>query len=139
MQVSVTSRGSGCLCSLLTNPLADAFTCDAIEATLLKLSSAIDWLNDYLNYLGANAQSRAAWRRLEKFLRSAVGLDGARAKSEVKVERERSIRPFRVQREAVRDATFERVWDYVKPPTEDVADHLVYILWESPFRDQCGL
>ena len=112
----------------ITNPLADAPTCDAIEAALPRLSSAIDWLDDYLNHLGANAQSRAAWQRLEKFLCSAGGLDGAGAKSEVKVERERSTRPFRVQREAGRDPTVERVWDYVKPPPEDVADHLVYML-----------
>jgi hypothetical protein len=112
----------------MTNPLADASTCDAIEAVLPKLSSSIDWLDDYLNHLGANTQSRTAWRRLEKFLRSAGGLDGAGAKSEVKVERELSMRPFRVQRKAGRDATFERVWDYVKPLTEDVADYLVYML-----------
>jgi hypothetical protein len=111
-----------------TNPLADASTCDAIEAALPGLSSAIDWLDDYLNHLGANTPSRTAGRRLEKFLSSAGGLDGAGARSEVNVERERSMRPFRVQREAGRDATVERVWDYIKPPTEDVADHLVYIL-----------
>ena len=112
----------------MTNSLADASTCDAIEAALPRLSSAIDWLDDYLNHLGANAQARAAWRRLEKFLRSAGGLDGASAKSEVKAERERSIRPFRVQRNAGRDATVERVWDDIKPPQEDIADHLVYML-----------
>jgi hypothetical protein len=111
-----------------TNPLADASTCDAMEAALPRLSSAIDWLDDYLNHLGANTQSRAACRRLEKFLSSAGGLDGAGARSEVNVERERSMRPFRVQREAGRDATVERVWDYIKPPTANVADHLVYML-----------
>jgi len=112
----------------MTNPLADAPTCDAIEAALPRLSSAIDWLDDYLNHLCANAQSRSTWRRLEKFLRSAGGLDGAGAKSAVKVERDRSMRPFRVQREAGRDATVKRVWDYIKPPPEDVADHFVYML-----------
>jgi len=111
-----------------TNPLADASTCDAIEAALPRLSSAIDWLDDYLDHLGANTQSRAACRRLEKFLSSAGGLDGAGARSEVNVERERSMRPFRVQREAGRDATVERVWDYIKPPTANVADHLVNML-----------
>jgi hypothetical protein len=112
----------------MTNPLADASTCDAIEAALPRLSSAIDWLDGYLNHLGANTQSRAACRRLEEFLSSAGGLGGAGARSEVNVERERSMRPFRVQREAGRDATVERVWDYIKPPTADVADHLVYML-----------
>jgi hypothetical protein len=112
----------------MTNPLADASTCDAIEAALPRLSSAIHWLDGYLNHLGANTQSRAACRRLEEFLSSAGGLGGAGARSEVNVERERSMRPFRVQREAGRDATVERVWDYIKPPTADVADHLVYML-----------
>src|SRR5262249_8009404 len=109
----------------ITNPLADAPTCDVIEAVLPRLSSAIGWLDDYLNHLGANVQSRPTWRRLERFLRSAGGLDGAGAKPEVKVERERSTQPFRVQRAAGRDTAFERVWDYIKPPPEDVADHFV--------------
>jgi hypothetical protein len=112
----------------MTNPLADAPSCDAIEAALPRLSSAIGWLDGYLNHLGMNVQSRATCRRLEKFLRSAGGLDGTGEKPEVKVERERSMQPFRAQRAAGRDATFERVWDYIKPPTEDVADHLVYML-----------
>jgi hypothetical protein len=111
-----------------TNPLADAPTCDAIEAALPRLSSAIDWLDDYLNHVGADSRSRGAWRRLEKFWRAAGGLDGAGGKSQVKVERERSIQPFRVQRKAGRDATVERVWDYIKPPQEDVADHFVYMV-----------
>ena len=111
-----------------TNPLADAPTCDVIEAGLPRLSSAIDCLDHYLNHLGADARSRGSGRRLEKFLLSAGGLDGTGTKPEIKPERERSVRPFRMPREAGRDATFERVWDYVKPSPEEVAEHFIYML-----------
>ena len=50
-----------------TNPLADAPTCDVIEAGLPSLSSAIDCLDHYLNHLGADAPSRGAGEGWKSF------------------------------------------------------------------------
>ena len=110
-----------------TNPLADAPTCELIETFLIRLRASVAWLCDYLDQLGVPEAERNLPPRLEKFAAAAGGVDGSKGRAEV-AARERSTKPFAVPRVAGRDAGLNRVWDYVKPPMEDVADHLAYML-----------
>jgi hypothetical protein len=43
-------------------------------------------------------------------------------------KRERSASPFEINRNTGRQSSPEMVWDYIKPPMGDVADHFVYML-----------
>jgi hypothetical protein len=66
--------------------------------------------------------------RMENFLSAAGGLDGAGESSVELPKRERSASPFEINRNTGRQSLPEMVWDYIKPPMEEVADHLVYML-----------
>jgi hypothetical protein len=111
-----------------TNPLADAPTCDLIESLLPRLRQTVDWLDTYLTEIGAPAAQRTSPQRLEPYLRAAAGIDGTGESGIAPPARERSTSPFVIPRRAGRDAGLPRVWDYAKPPQEQVAEHLVYMM-----------
>jgi hypothetical protein len=110
-----------------TNPLADAPTCELIETFLIRLRASVACLWDYLDRFGVPESQRILPPRLEKFAVAAGSIDGSKGRGPVAV-RERSSEPFTIARVAGRDAGLNRVWDYVKPPMENVADHLAYML-----------
>jgi hypothetical protein len=112
---------------LTTNPLADAPTCDLIEAFLLRLRASVDSLETHLDQFAVPESEKNLPGRLEKFVVAAGGLDGSKGRGEVPC-RERSTEPFIVSRAAGRSPALRRVWDYVKPPMEDVADYFSYML-----------
>lgn len=112
---------------LTTNPLADAPTCELIETFLLRLRSSVAALTAHLDQLGVPESERNLPARLEKFARTSGGVDGSKGRGEVP-GRERSTEPFAVARTAGREAGPNRVWDYVKPPVEDVTEHFAYML-----------
>ena len=109
-----------------TNPLADAPTCDLIETFLIPLRASVERLRAHLDQLGISAEASLP-SDLQKFAVAVGEIAGFRARGEL-VARERSTQPFVVPRKAGRDAGLNRVWDYVRPPMEDVADHLAYML-----------
>jgi hypothetical protein len=110
-----------------TNPLADAPTCELIETFLLRLRATVACLQDYLDKVGVPELERDLPSRLRKFADAAGGVDGAKQRGQP-VSRERSTEPFAVSRRPGRDAALNRVWDYVKPPMEDVSDYFAYML-----------
>jgi hypothetical protein len=109
-----------------TNPLADAPTCDLIETFLSPLRSSVECLRAHLDQLGIAAEASLP-SDLQKFGVATGEIAGFKARGEP-VARERSTQPFIVPRKAGRDDGLNRVWDYVKPPMEDVADYLTYML-----------
>ncbi|MBV9488729.1 MAG: hypothetical protein JO069_03265 [Verrucomicrobia bacterium] len=112
----------------LTNPLADAPTCDLINAFESFLRPAVAQLAACLAELAApETPGLSATDRLEPYLRAAGGWDGSCSRSELPA-RERSVRPFTIDRQPGRDDAFPRVWDYVKPPMEQVDAHLIYMM-----------
>jgi hypothetical protein len=110
-----------------TNPLADAPTSELIETFLLRLRAAVASLRAHLDQLGVPEPERNLPPRLQKFADAAGRIDGSKGRGEI-AARERSIEPFAVPRKPGRDAGLNRVWDYLKPPMEDVAEYFAYML-----------
>jgi hypothetical protein len=110
-----------------TNPLADAPTWELIETFLLRLRAAVACLRAHLDQLGVPEVERNLPPRLQKFADAAGGVDGSKGRGEI-AAREKSTEPFAVPRKSGRDAGLNRVWDYLKPPMEDVADYFAYML-----------
>jgi hypothetical protein len=110
-----------------TNPLADAPSCELIETFLIRLRASVACLWDYLDRLGVPESERNLPPRLEKFAVAAGSIDGSKGGGPA-AARESSTEPFAIPRVAGRDAGSNRVWDYVKPPMENVADHMAYML-----------
>jgi hypothetical protein len=110
-----------------TNPLADAPTGELIETFIPRLHAAIACLGAHLDQLGVPEPERKAVLKLQKFVDAAGGLDGSKPSGEI-ASRERSTEPFAVSRKPGRDAGVNRVWDYPKPPMEEVADYFAYML-----------
>ncbi len=107
-----------------TNPLADAPSCDLIKSQLPLLRETAASLAAFIETSG----QRYSTTRIEKFLSAAGGLDGAGEHSQELSERERSKRPFVIDRNSGRQSLPGMVWDYIKPPMEEVADHFVHML-----------
>jgi hypothetical protein len=110
-----------------TNPLADAPTCELIETFLLRLRDTVACLHHYLEKIGLPKRERDLPSRLRKFAEAAGGLDGSKPRGEP-APPEKSIQPFTVSRRPGRDAGLPRVWDYVKPPMQEVSDYFAYML-----------
>ena len=110
-----------------TNPLADAPTWELIETFLLRLRAAAAALRSHLEQLGVPEPERNLPSALQKFVEAAGGVDGSKGRGEI-VARERSTEPFAVPRKPGRDASLNRVWDYVKPAIEDIPDYFAYML-----------
>jgi hypothetical protein len=110
-----------------TNPLADAPTGELIETFIPRLQAAVACLSAHLDQLGVPESERSLPANLQKFAAAAGGLDGSKPKGEF-ASRERSIEPFVGSRKPGRDTSLNRVWDYPKPPMEEVADYLAYML-----------
>jgi hypothetical protein len=112
-----------------TNPLADSPTCDLIETFLIRLRSSIDCLNAHLDQFGVAGSEKELPKHLLKFAIAAGNLDETNpAVVSTVPPRERSVETFKVSRVAGRDASLERVWDYVKPPMENVPEHHRYMM-----------
>jgi len=110
-----------------TNPLADAPTCELIETFFLRLRAAVACLRAHLDQLGVPDPERNLPPRLQKFADAAGGVDGSKGRGQI-AAREKSTEPFAVPRKPGRDPGLNRVWDYLKPPMEDVADYFAYML-----------
>ena len=110
-----------------TNPLADAPTCELIETFFLRLRAAVACLRAYLDQLGVPEPERNLPPRLQKFADAAGGVDGSKGRGQI-AAREKSTEPFAVPRKPGRDPGLNRVWDYLKPPMEDVAGYFAYML-----------
>jgi hypothetical protein len=95
-----------------------------IKSQLPLLRETAESVEALLQTLG----QRYSVTRMENFLSAAGGLDGAGECSVELPKRERSARPFEINRNTGRQSLPEMVWDYTKPPMEEVADHLVYML-----------
>ncbi len=110
-----------------TNPLADAPTCELIETFLVRLGATVACLSSYLDQVDIPEAERNLPSRLQEFADAAGGVDGSKGMGKT-ASRERSTEPFAVSRKPGRDPGLNRVWDYVKPPIEDVPDYFAYML-----------
>jgi hypothetical protein len=110
-----------------TNPLADAPSCELIESYLIRLGDSIAGLDLYRARFGISDSERNLPVWLRKFAAAPGKFDGSTLERDV-LPRERSISPFTVSRVAGYDESLSRVWDYVKPPIENVAEHFNYML-----------
>ncbi len=68
-----------------------------------------------------------AVRDLARYLAAAGGVDGTLERGELP-PRAASSRPYHIPRELARNSTFARLWDFEKPPLEDVAPHLDFMM-----------
>ena len=107
-----------------TNPLADAPSCDLIKAQLPLLREITAALEALLQTSGESY----SLARIQKFFSAAGGLDGTGERSVELPNRERSASPFEINRKTGRQSSPEMVWDYLKPPMEEVTDHFVHML-----------
>jgi hypothetical protein len=107
-----------------TNQLADSPSCDLISSQLPLLRGITESIEAFIETSGEN---RAAIR-LEKFFAAAGGLDGSGRRSDELPARERSERPFEIDRNTGRPSSPPPVWDYIKPSQEETADHFVHML-----------
>jgi hypothetical protein len=106
-----------------TNPLADAPSCDLIKSHLPHLREIVSSLEALRQDLGSDTSVV----RLEKFFAAAGGLDATGPRAQEILERERSGTEYQIPKSSG-DSSERMVWDYIKPPLEDVADHFVYML-----------
>ncbi|QBD78866.1 hypothetical protein EPA93_23940 [Ktedonosporobacter rubrisoli] len=72
-------------------------------------------------------QARAWKEKLTAFLAAAGGIDGTAPRGEPR-PREASVQPYKLPRGLTRDESLPRVWDFVKPPLEEVPAHLDYMM-----------
>jgi hypothetical protein len=107
-----------------TNPLADAPSCDLLTSQLPLLRGITESLEAFIQTSGEHHPVT----RMEKFFSAAGGLDGSGKCSDKLPARERSEKPFEIDRNAGRPASPAMVWDYIKPPLEQTADHFVHML-----------
>lgn len=79
-------------------------------------------------FTDADRELAEAWQHsLMRYLSAAGGLDGTAPRSELPPRKASQV-PYRIPHELTRDDSFARVWDFVKPPYEHVADHLNYMM-----------
>jgi len=107
-----------------TNPLADSPSCDLINSQLPLLRQITESLEAFIRAAG----EPISVHRIEKFLTAAGGLDGSSPGSEKLPAPERSEKRFEIDRHGGRPFSPPMVWDYVKPPLEETADHFVHML-----------
>jgi hypothetical protein len=107
-----------------TNPLADAPSCDLIASQLPLLRGITEALKAFTQ----TSPEPSAFLRVEKFFSASGGLDGSGKHHDKLPARERSEKPFEIDRHAGRPASPAMVWDYIKPPLEETADHFVHML-----------
>jgi hypothetical protein len=107
-----------------TNPLADAPSCDLISSQIPLLRGVTESLQAVIQ----RPADQDPGSRIEKFFSAAGGLDGSKPASKTLPPRERSEKPFEIDRNAGRPAASAMVWDYLKPPLEEVSDHFVHML-----------
>ena len=107
-----------------TNQLADAPTCDLIKSHLPLLNEVAGALREL--FQAAKAGGSKPW--VQKFITAAGGLDGSQPPAQTQLSPERATTSFTISRESGRPARTEVVWDYIKPPIEDSADYLDYML-----------
>jgi len=76
----------------------------------------------------ADRDAAAAYERaLAPYLAAAGGIDGTLGPGELP-PRVASGEPYHIPRELARDATFARLWDFEKPPLEDIEPHLDFMM-----------
>ncbi len=75
----------------------------------------------------ARETAAAHERALLPYLRAAGGIDGTQPRGELP-PRAASQQPYHIPRTLARDRTFARVWDFVKPPLEEVEEHLNFMM-----------
>jgi hypothetical protein len=107
-----------------TNPLADSPSCDLINSQIPLLREITESLQALIQ-LPAEKDPRS---RIERFFSVAGGLDGSKPTSKTLPPRERSEKPFEIDRNSGRPAASAMVWDYLKPPLEEVPEHFVHML-----------
>ena len=107
-----------------TNPLADSPSCDLINSQIPLLRGMTEALQSFVQI----PEDQHPGRRIEKFLFAAGGLDGSKPISDTLPPRERSEKPFEIDRNSGRPPASTMVWDYLKPPLEEVSDHFVHML-----------
>jgi hypothetical protein len=107
-----------------TNPLADAPSCDLISSQIPLLRQ----INDSLQAFVQLSEEQDSGSRVKKYFSAAGGLDGSKPSSEKLPPRERSEKAFEIDRNSGRPAASAMVWDYLKPPLEEVSDHFVHML-----------
>jgi hypothetical protein len=107
-----------------TNPLADSPSCDLINSQMPLLRGVTESLEGSIEI----SEEQGWVTRMEKFFSAAGGLDGSRARREKLLARERSEKPFKIDRNSGRPASSVMVWDYLKPPLEETSDHFVHML-----------
>ena len=94
------------------------------EAHLELLQAAKAFLTPDVDEL----QQAQAWvEQLTVYLTAAGGLDGTLPVGSALL-RQASVEPYHIPHEIRRDQSFERVWDFVKPPMAHVEEHLNYMM-----------
>ena len=107
-----------------TNSLVDAPSCDLIKSQLPLLHQIAESLQAFCDKL----ERRCPVARVEQYFSAAGGLDGARVRTQESLNRQRSTKPFEIGRQAGSPPKADTVWDYIKPPMENIAEHFLYML-----------
>lgn len=114
-----------------TNHLADYPSARLLKANLAETEEHVQllhMLHASLSPTEGGARLAAEWvSELKTVLVAASGLLGTKpAKGEV--VRKASTQSYHIPHELKRDDTFQRVWDFEKPPLEQVEEHLDYMM-----------
>ena len=113
------------------NDLADYPSVRLLRTNLSESETHLELLQASLLDLGATEadvhQAQMWIDRLAAYLASAGGLDGTQPPGSPQ-KRQASLEPYHIPHEIQRDLSFERVWDFEKPPLEQVQDHLNYMM-----------
>jgi len=114
-----------------TNDLADYPSVRIVRAHVQETEEHLRLLNEALAVTNPTAvqleQARTWMQQLQAFLGAAGGILGMEAATE-RLPRRASVDPYHVPHDLKRDDTFVHVWDYDKPPLENVKPHLDYMM-----------
>jgi len=113
------------------NDLADYPSVRLLRRNLLESETHLELLQAALLDLDATeteVQQAQVWiDQLSAYLVSAGGLDGTQPSGSPQ-KRQASLDAYHIPHEIQRDQSFERVWDFEKPPMDQVQDHLNYMM-----------
>jgi hypothetical protein len=115
-----------------TNGLADQPTVRLLKTIIAEEEETLEILTaayaDVVDTSEKESQARDWTKMLKELLVAAGGIDGTREVAAAKLQPVRATTPFTIPRQAVRDDTYRRIWDFVHVENMRVAERFAQMV-----------
>jgi hypothetical protein len=115
-----------------TNGLADQPTVRLLKPIIAEEEETLEILTaayaDVVDTSEKESQARDWTKMLKELLVAAGGIDGTREVAAAKLQPVRATTPFTIPRQAVRDDTYRRIWDFVHVENMRVAERFAQMV-----------